>query len=594
MGGVNIPLEANNLQPQQPIDPLQEQMRAAQLQQTAAQTQGIKQANQAQGLQLKDEQLRRQLAPQYVQKDSSGKITGFDNEGLYGDMLAHGADPATIQAMRMKNAELQKAMIGLGDAQLEHSQKIADTMGKSLESIQEVQDQEKKAAGPQASAPPATPQVAIPPGVTPPQIPLQAAQNPAPVAIGSSPAGTPESFAPPPDGTVPTATESAVQSSAANAPRPIMPGAQKAYHQALVRLSGMGMNISQLPPVLNDESDLEQAEASIGQYHELHKQQLADAKTLAETHAQQGKGDLDSAEAGLKNIELNLSKNATPGTFDQQIDGLKLPPDQAAMLKEQINQTLARGDVPTAKKIVSSALENVQGVNKDIAVATNPQIQQGKIDVAAAEVANRPGTNMLIENGKNPDGSPHMSLLNTRTGAISEPTGNGAATIQAKGTNAPTQQMKTSAFRANTALAGIPDVINDVDRMKDKLGPVMGRWNDFMQGKVGADDPDFAGLRADMTMLSTAVTLAHAQGRMSDSLKDEFGSMLNQPKQSPENIKAVLGRVQTWMQRQANINGPNAGKAPSTQSTAPPQFSHISASGKFGWDGKQWVPIPGK
>jgi hypothetical protein len=201
---------------------------------------------------------------------------------------------------------------------------------------------------------------------------------------------------------------------------------------------------------------------------------------------------------------------------------------------------------------------------------------------AAATKAQRdavpPGTSTLVENGKNPDGSPHMSLLNTKTGVLSEPQGPGGSTIQAKGTSAPTQAMKTSAYRANTALAGIPDVINDVDRMKDKLGPVMGRWNDFLQGKVGGNDPDFAGLRADMTMLSTAVTLAHAQGRMSDSLKEDFSAMLNQPKQTPENIKAILGKVQTWMQRQANVNAPNAAR-PQT-SGAPSNSGQAGTSGR--------------
>jgi hypothetical protein len=36
----------------------------------------------------------------------------------------------------------------------------------------------------------------------------------------------------------------------------------------------------------------------------------------------------------------------------------------------------------------------------------------------------------------------------------------------------------------------------------------------------------------------------------------------------------------------------NATVAPQQSQT--PQFSHVSASGKFGWDGAKWVPIPGK
>ena len=330
MGGVNIPLEANNLQPQQPVDPLQEQIRAATLAQTAAQTQGIQQQNQAGAMQLKDETLRRSLAPQFVQKDAKGNITGYDNEGLYGAMLAGGADPTTITKMRTQQIELQKSLLGLNDAALSHSQKIAEVMGKSLESIQDIQDKEKKAA-PAASTPPAPSAAAQ--NVLPNQIPMAAAANPAPGAtpepIGASPAGTPESLSPPPAGSTPTPTESAATSAAANAPRPITPGAQKAYHQALVNLAGMGMDISKLPPGLNDESDLETAMASIGQYQQIHKDHLADQETIAKTKESLSKGAQADSEA-----QAALWKPAGEGTLvnvqtNQLIHGVASPDIEA-------------------------------------------------------------------------------------------------------------------------------------------------------------------------------------------------------------------------------------------------------------------------
>jgi len=179
-----------------------------------------------------------------------------------------------------------------------------------------------------------------------------------------------------------------------------------------------------------------------------------------------------------------------------------------------------------------------------------------------AETKPEQGTLQLVEKGKNPDGSPHMVAFNTKTGAIKEIEG---GPIQPKGTSTPTQQMKTAAYRANTALAGIPDVISDIDRLGSKLGPIMGRWNEFIQGKGGFNDPEYAGLRADMNLLATAVTLAHAQGRMSDALRQDFQKMLNQPQQTPENVKAVLGKVKTWMERQSNVNAPPPGQGSSTQ-----------------------------
>src|SRR5579862_2814508 len=126
--GVTIPLpELDVTKPAQapPPDALAEFQRASQLQTAAAQreaiaaqTQGQQQANQAQALALKDEMTRRELAPQFVKKDADGKPIGFDTEGLYNAMLQKGADPANIATMRMKQIEMEKALLGLSDASL--------------------------------------------------------------------------------------------------------------------------------------------------------------------------------------------------------------------------------------------------------------------------------------------------------------------------------------------------------------------------------------------------------------------------------------------------------------------------------------------
>ena len=57
-------------------------------------------------------------------------------------------------------------------------------------------------------------------------------------------------------------------------------------------------------------------------------------------------------------------------------------------------------------------------------------------------------------------------------------------------TNTPTTTQRTAAGRAETVLAMVPEVTGRIDSMRNELGPVMGRWNDFMQGKVGSDAPN--------------------------------------------------------------------------------------------------------
>lgn len=118
---------------------------------------------------------------------------------------------------------------------------------------------------------------------------------------------------------------------------------------------------------------------------------------------------------------------------------------------------------------------------------------------------------------------------------------------------APTTQMRNVAAQSQIALGGIPDTIKEIQTLKDDLGPVAGRWNDFMQGKVGTDNPKFAGLRADLLMLSSAVALAHARGRLPENLREEFDSAINAPKQSAENLVSTLEHMQTWLQKSATM-----------------------------------------
>lgn len=128
----------------------------------------------------------------------------------------------------------------------------------------------------------------------------------------------------------------------------------------------------------------------------------------------------------------------------------------------------------------------------------------------------------------------------------------GATTTSQFGSeNVPTSQQRNAAGRAQLVLQSIPDVLKDLDENKEQLGPGMGRFNDIYSGKVGAPNPQFAGLMSDLKLMGTAVALAHAQGRMSNELLNEFNSMIASPQQSPENIKAVLGKVQNFMERSA-------------------------------------------
>jgi hypothetical protein len=138
--------------------------------------------------------------------------------------------------------------------------------------------------------------------------------------------------------------------------------------------------------------------------------------------------------------------------------------------------------------------------------------------------------------------------------------------------NTPTMTQRTAAGRAQTVHEMMPEVLSNIEAMKDKIGAFSGRWNKFMQGEIGADDPDMAGLRANLLMTSSAMALAHAQGRLPENLREEFDRAINAPKQSAANLEATLKKMDPWLEKMMEQGGKAAsadtgGAAPKTVNT---------------------------
>ncbi len=84
------------------------------------------------------------------------------------------------------------------------------------------------------------------------------------------------------------------------------------------------------------------------------------------------------------------------------------------------------------------------------------------------------------------------------------------------------------------------------------------------------ENTDFAGLRADLLMVSSAVALAHARGRLPENLREEFDNMINAPQQTPENLVSVLNHIKPWMDRMGQMGQtPGQNGAPASSSTPP-------------------------
>jgi hypothetical protein len=135
-----------------------------------------------------------------------------------------------------------------------------------------------------------------------------------------------------------------------------------------------------------------------------------------------------------------------------------------------------------------------------------------------------------------------------------------------------------------------------VDKLdsEGKLGPLAGRWNNFMAGKFGAGDPEYAALRAKMGLSSTLLMQAHVGSRGGAALLEHFEDLANAGKMDGQTLKSAMGSEINYVQDKAmDAAGANYRK-PSTASGSaggpPPGATHTvlnRADGKMHWTDAQ-------
>jgi hypothetical protein len=89
----------------------------------------------------------------------------------------------------------------------------------------------------------------------------------------------------------------------------------------------------------------------------------------------------------------------------------------------------------------------------------------------------------------------------------------------------------------------------DTKEFKDKLGPVIGRWNEIMTNKIGAGDPQFNMLRAYSKMINSAVALIHMGQRGAGSTQglEYFNQIAGAGRMDLETFKAGVKTLKDWM-----------------------------------------------
>src|SRR5262245_5267204 len=95
------------------------------------------------------------------------------------------------------------------------------------------------------------------------------------------------------------------------------------------------------------------------------------------------------------------------------------------------------------------------------------------------------------------------------------------------------------------------DMIDEADR-RGLLGPIEGRWADFLAGKVGstgndADDELLGQLRMDLKLMTSGTVAAHFQSRGGQQMMHDFQALLDSGKFSRSQLRGALLGMQSWL-----------------------------------------------
>ena len=144
--------------------------------------------------------------------------------------------------------------------------------------------------------------------------------------------------------------------------------------------------------------------------------------------------------------------------------------------------------------------------------------------------------------------------------------------------NGPTASIKTQGQMSIALLDHTEKIRQEIQNLgaQGKLGPMAGRWSEFMAGKVGAGDPDFVELRTDLGLFQTALMKAHVGSRGSEMMMKHFQGLIDSGKMTPESLNAAMSSINGYLNtyvKQGQYTPPNRPVNSTTPAPAPPQQS---------------------
>jgi hypothetical protein len=104
---------------------------------------------------------------------------------------------------------------------------------------------------------------------------------------------------------------------------------------------------------------------------------------------------------------------------------------------------------------------------------------------------------------------------------------------------------------------GISQLLDKMEKAKE-LGPLAGRWNDFMAGTWGSGNADYAALRTKMDLSSTLLGSVHT-GRLGPYLLENLASLAQTKKMDGPTLKSAFNTEISYVKDRAMDPRPNYG-----------------------------------
>jgi hypothetical protein len=145
--------------------------------------------------------------------------------------------------------------------------------------------------------------------------------------------------------------------------------------------------------------------------------------------------------------------------------------------------------------------------------------------------------------------------------------------------NPVTAQMQNRADFAKKVESHIPSILNLMDQASAQglLGPVAGRFNEFLAGKIGSTgDPNkdelLNQLRTEVSFLKSGMGVVHSGARgAAVQMLNRFDSILDTGKMSEAELRGAIHGYQNWLQTYGNEMGTGETKTPAGGEATDPQ-----------------------